>query len=1218
MTSPSKRGFLAAAVLALVAIGVTLYLLNRSNDDNGPKPSSEFRSEQLFRIVELRNLGIAELENNKWKAGSEAFQQLVEILPDSASAFQNLSIGLTANYLNLDPSTPPEELDEASSNALDAINRLRELDPDSPISFRLEARLLEKQSQTEEAVERLQAAAEKAPDDPTIWYEISRASQTSRDPEVLAAGRKALDRLHELVPENVFAFMQWMNSTLQDSIDDLPAVVAELETLLKPLAPGIQKRNRYDVMEFVESVKANIEQGNLDAARNRLAPIKNIVTGDDVSRSDRDELDQDLLVFVDFGFSEELQTQLDQHSMTTDESITVSFRAAKKVPTNDGQFLHVQFADLDLNGKAELIVLTQGAMEIFSYEADQQQWSLNQRFELPSKPSQLVFADLDYDLKDPPSGAEKSFQSQHTADLDLICYGESGVQIYRNSLEEIGGNVGFEPAEFNEKFAGLKNITEVVPADLNSDGDIDLAIVAEGELNYWNNTGDFEFEYVELPANVQDLNVQTCVALDFDRDIDIDIILLLENGELGILDSYRHGTFRWSPFGQSYSGDQVTSMSIVDADRNGSWDIAVGGDSGIELLMTHATATGKVIFRPSKTIGEKSASNLLDIDYDNDGRVDFAFTSEDRVNFLQGSGDGKFEFVSQPDTPIQEASYLTASDYDSDGDTDLAVIAANQLEILTNEGGNQHSWLDVSLLAARVEDKGGSGSQRINHYGYGSLIEIRSGNDFQQAFVTSPTTRFGLGEKTKADAVRVIWTNGIPQNIVQPETNQKVWEVQKLLGSCPYLYAWNGKEYVFVTDLLWAAPIGLQNAAQELVPARSWEYLKISGDLLKPNNGKYKLQLTEELWEVAYFDQLQLIAIDHPADIDIYSNEKVGPPSIAEYQIHQVKNKLIPVSVRNQNGRDLLPEVTNEDQNYAKPFTRRITQGYTDDSYMEIDFGLAEKPNSLKLFMTGWVYPTDTGLNVALAEDQSRPGPSPPSIAVPNEDGEFVEVIPYCGFPGGKTKTIVIDLADKFLTDDYRIRFSTSMELYWDHIFFSTEDATATIVEQPLTCLSADLHHRGVSRIEYSSQNGPEKFLYSESIATPIWPTIDGNFTRFGDVKELLQETDDRLLVIGTGDEVTLEFDLPEKSLPDGWKRDFILHCVGWDKDANLHTVIGQTVEPLPFVKMKSYPFVEDEPHPQDYLKTYQTRQLDDQKFRAALRESLLEELQKTEPRRPE
>jgi hypothetical protein len=80
------------------------------------------------------------------------------------------------------------------------------------------------------------------------------------------------------------------------------------------------------------------------------------------------------------------------------------------------------------------------------------------------------------------------------------------------------------------------------------------------------------------------------------------------------------------------------------------------------------------------------------------------------------------------------------------------------------------------------------------------------------------------------------------------------------------------------------------------------------------------------------------------------------------------------------------------------------------------------------------------------------------------------------------------------------------------------------------------------------------------------------------------------------GDEATLEFDATSaKSLPTGWRRDFLLYTDGWIKDSDLNTAFGTTVDPLPFHGVKSYPMLPGEKYPTDaqhqrYLKEYNTR----------------------------
>jgi hypothetical protein len=72
--------------------------------------------------------------------------------------------------------------------------------------------------------------------------------------------------------------------------------------------------------------------------------------------------------------------------------------------------------------------------------------------------------------------------------------------------------------------------------------------------------------------------------------------------------------------------------------------------------------------------------------------------------------------------------------------------------------------------------------------------------------------------------------------------------------------------------------------------------------------------------------------------------------------------------------------------------------------------------------------------------------------------------------------------------------------------------------------------------------------------------------TRYGEVGELLQRRDDALVLINGGDEVTLKFAasrLPPK--PEGWRREFFLRTVGWEKDSDFHVKLGWQVDPLPF-----------------------------------------------------
>jgi hypothetical protein len=89
---------------------------------------------------------------------------------------------------------------------------------------------------------------------------------------------------------------------------------------------------------------------------------------------------------------------------------------------------------------------------------------------------------------------------------------------------------------------------------------------------------------------------------------------------------------------------------------------------------------------------------------------------------------------------------------------------------------------------------------------------------------------------------------------------------------------------------------------------------------------------------------------------------------------------------------------------------------------------------------------------------------------------------------------------------------------------------------------------------------------------------------------------DDRFVVMGSGDELALDFSASAfPPLPPGWNRDFLLKVDGWAKDGDPNTAFSTTVEPLPFHGMSVYPYPPGERFPGDpvherYRREYNTR----------------------------
>jgi len=294
----------------------------------------------------------------------------------------------------------------------------------------------------------------------------------------------------------------------------------------------------------------------------------------------------------------------------------------------------------------------------------------------------------------------------------------------------------------------------------------------------------------------------------------------------------------------------------------------------------------------------------------------------------------------------------------------------------------------------------------------------------------------------------------------------------------------------------------------------------------------------------------------------------------------------------------MLPLLSERDGKFAQLFEKRIWQGLVEEHFLELDLGKLEStPKQLTLFLTGWIYPTNTSINVNLSQRTDLAYPKLPSLWVPDGKGSWKLAQGFMGFPGGKTKTMAVEIDPSvFPSGDYRVRVVTSAEIYWDDVFFTVDEPAAELNETPLELASAHLHYRGFSKELPREATTPQLFDYSQVSKAPIWAPMQGKFTRYGEVRELLTETDDCLVVLGSGDEMTLRFHAPKQPLPAGWKRDFLLYSVGWDKDCDMNTVYGTHTDPLPYNAMPSYPYPPDKPFPQDekhneYLRKWQTRE---------------------------
>jgi len=188
------------------------------------------------------------------------------------------------------------------------------------------------------------------------------------------------------------------------------------------------------------------------------------------------------------------------------------------------------------------------------------------------------------------------------------------------------------------------------------------------------------------------------------------------------------------------------------------------------------------------------------------------------------------------------------------------------------------------------------------------------------------------------------------------------------------------------------------------------------------------------------------------------------------------------------------------------------------------------------------------------------------------------------GIPAGKNKTIAVDLTGKFRSADRQVKIATDMQVYWDSAFFTIGEGEAPAEPIQMTELRphrADLHYQGFSEMYRPNPHAPHLFDYEKVVKEQQWRDLAGDYTRYGDVTPLLQKPDDMYVIMNAGDEMTVEFDAAQlPPLQEGWVRDFVLFSDGWVKDGDINTLFSQTVEPLPFHGMSSYPYPEGENYP--------------------------------------
>ena len=802
---------------------------------------------------------------------------------------------------------------------------------------------------------------------------------------------------------------------------------------------------------------------------------------------------------------------------------------------------------------------------------------------------------------------------------DLLVLRTTGVTLYKQSaagrFADVTAAAGLAAAQARP--AGRT----AAWVDADHDGDLDLVVSfagpdrlrqgsgesaeasakAEGPAYsaLFRNNGDGTFTDTTAQAGLTVTRaIAATVPTDYDNRRDVDILEASASGAPLLFRNMRDGTFKDVAAAVGLGAvDAVSAVAVGDINKDGYPDLFFARADGPGTL---AMSDGRAAFTttPLPAAANVLAAQLLD--YDADGLLDLLILTTDGPRLLRNTGTGWTDtsaraFPAPRGTTRVAAGALATGDLDGDGDTDVVTRTADGLRIWRNDRSARAHTVTVHLTA-RV----------TNRSAIGAKIDMRAGSLRQrlETFSATPAPApadiiFGLGDRTGADVVRVLW----PSGILQAETaaaptgtvsgDLRIEELDRKPSSCPFLYTWNGTRFEFITDFLGGGEMGyLEDPPGERNTPDPVEYVRIGGDQLVPRDGKYEIRITNELEESMFLDRVQLIAVAHPRGVEVYPN--AGLRSTPEpFRLITTRNAQPPIAATDDTGRDVRDVLSALDRRFVDGFASRNVRGYAAEHTLTLTLPPAGPSGHRTLLLTGWTDYAFSGDNVAAS--QSGLKMMLPALQVEDDRG-WRTVIDDIGFPAGRPQTVTVDLAGKVPSAATRVRIVTSMKIYWDRVLVDVSDQAAPVTMTSLDPEVASLSWRGFSKEGSPDGREPYGYDYNTVSADAPWKQMPGRYTREGDVRELLRQTDDRFVIARAGDQIALSFDaaaLP--ALPDGWTRTFLLYGDGFSKEMDLYSASPDVLDPVPFHGMKRYPFEPSERPPLTAaqlsdLDRYQTR----------------------------
>jgi tetratricopeptide (TPR) repeat protein len=754
--------------------------------------------------------------------------------------------------------------------------------------------------------------------------------------------------------------------------------------------------------------------------------------------------------------------------------------------------------------------------------------------------------------------------------------------------------------------------------DYDHDGDIDLYVTrfagdpaseslpeslkdAGGNGTMWRNNGNGTFANVTQSTG---LGVGSAVfgAIGTDYNNDRAVDLVTTSSPPAIFENPREGEFPKAEPWSAQMPSPAVGVAALDFDHDGRMDLA----------FTHWTAPGLTLWGnnhgkfepvPLPATGWVRGFGIAALDYDDDGWVDLVAVGETaegkgEVRLFRNLGPDGFKDVTVETgldkIQLKDPRAVITGDYDGDGATDLLITQNHSPAVLLrNDGGNKNHWLRLALTGL-ADNKSAIGTKvEVFAGGVRQKWEIAGSSGYLGQ--NSTEINVGLGQSKEADVVRMLWPTGVLEDEIEVAglRRQPYTEIDRRGSSCPTLFAWDGKHYGLVGDMLGAGVVGHWIGPGQRDIPRPTEYIKIDRNSLQEKAGKLSFRFMEPLEEVVYLDRAGLLAVDHPANLEVYPNEYFASnPPYPPFKVVVSRDARPPAGAWDEHGHNVLPNLLAH--RYFGDFGLTQFAGFAKLHSLELDLGEPYHGGPLWLLMRGEVeYYSATSMYAAA---QAGVESVAPYVEALTAHGKWVRVVNDMGFPAGGPRTMTADLSGKLPLGTQRIRIWTNLQIYWNNILVSRTRQHQPLRLTPVPLSRAHLDFHGFPLKIENQPPGNVMYLYETASPTGPYTRPAGTYTRYGNVLPLLTGFDDRFAVFGSGDEVALDFD-PSKlpALPQSWVRDYFFVADGYEKDMDFYAADGDTVDPMPFRKMRGYPYLKGESFPLDaahvdYLLDYNTR----------------------------